>query len=267
MPPVKICVVGFGNMGRCVAEMANNMHNNSEGVKLSAVIDTNAGLAGQIVPGSDMEVEICRLGYSGEYFGDADVIVDFSSPSGFDGRANMAGSLKKPFVIGTTSLSEANRECLRRISEQVPCILAPNFSIEVNIQFATIARIVRALGDDYDIEIIERHHRKKADAPSGTAIYLAEIIKQARKGNLRFVYGREGKVGPRASDELGIHAVRGGAIFGTHEVLFAGPGGNFQIITEIHSRDSFAKGALLAVKWVIKQGPGLYDMQDVLGLR
>jgi 4-hydroxy-tetrahydrodipicolinate reductase len=142
-------------------------------------------------------------------------------------------------------------------------------SIGVNLSFKVLAEVAKALGDDYDVEIVEAHHRMKKDAPSGTAIKMAQVIAQALNRNLDEVgvYARKGMIGERSKKEIGIQTVRAGDIVGEHTVFFAGKGERIEITHRAHSRDTFAAGAVRAAKWIVGKKPGMYDMQDVLGLK
>ncbi len=197
-----------------------------------------------------------------------DVVVDFSAAQATARLLELAVAKRKPLVIGTTGHDAATKESLRRLAAQVPTVWAGNFSVGVNLLFALTARAARTLGADYDAELIELHHRHKKDAPSGTAARLLEIILAARRldaGALK--HGRVGLTGERNPGEVGVHAVRGGDIVGEHTVLFAGPGERLELKHQATDRLIFARGALHAARWVVRQPPGLYDMQDVLGLK
>lgn len=200
---------------------------------------------------------------------DFDAIVDFSAPAATLAISVEARKRKKAVVVGTTGFSEGEQKTLVERLRGIPAVWAPNMSVGVNVLFRIAADVARFLGDGYDVEIVEAHHRHKADAPSGTALRLAEGI--ARERGMDFAsaarYGRQGRPGPRQSEEIGILAARAGDIVGEHTVLFAGPGERLELVHRAHTRDNFAQGALRAVKWVVRQPAGLYDMMDVLGLR
>ena len=196
-----------------------------------------------------------------------DAVVDFSSPAATAALLELAAAHGRPVVIGTTGHSPGEREDLRRLAARVPCVWSGNFSVGVNLLFALTRRASRALGDDFDAEVIEMHHRMKVDAPSGTATRLLEIIMEERKldrGALR--HGREGITGERKQSEIGVHSLRGGDVVGDHTVVFAGAGERLELIHRASDRAVFARGALRAARWVVGQKPGVYDMQDVLGL-
>ena len=196
-----------------------------------------------------------------------DAVVDFSSPNATRGLLELAVALKKPVVIGTTGHSPEEKAALLKLAAHVPCVWAGNFSVGVNLLYALTRRASRALGDDYDTEVIEMHHRMKKDAPSGTAARLLEIILEERKldaSSLR--HGRQGLTGERRTSEVGVHSLRGGDVVGDHTVLFAGTGERLELTHRASDRAVFAHGALRAVHWVVAQKPRVYDMQDVLGL-
>ncbi len=198
-----------------------------------------------------------------------DVIIDFTDPAASLDNLKIAAEGGKPVVIGSTGFSAEEMAEVKRLSKNTKCVLAPNMSVGVNLMFKVIADVARVLGDDYDIEIIEAHHRFKKDSPSGTAVKIGQIIAETLKRNLDAVgvYGRKGIVGERTDREIGIHAVRAGDIVGEHTVVFGGLGERLEITHRAHSRDGFARGAVKAAKWIVNQPDGLYDMQDVLGLK
>ena len=173
-----------------------------------------------------------------------------------------------PIVIGTTGLSAEEKRELLKLAAQVPCVWAGNFSVGVNLLFALTRRATAVLGDDYDAEVVEMHHRFKKDAPSGTAQRLLDIILEERKlseESLR--HGRKGITGERKSSEVGIHALRGGDVVGDHTVIFAALGERIELVHKASDRSIFARGALRAAQWAVGRKAGVYDMQDVLGLR
>ncbi len=202
-------------------------------------------------------------------FKNADVIIDFSFPAITLEHLRLAAKLKKAMVIGTTGFSKEELEELRTLATQIPCVMAPNMSVGVNLLLKVLKDIARVLGDEYDIEIIEAHHRLKKDAPSGTAMKMAQIIADTLSRNLDevAVYARKGIIGERTKKEIGIQTIRAGDIVGEHTVIFGGIGERIEITHKASSRDTFAKGALRAARWIVNKSPGLYDMQDVLGLK
>lgn len=198
----------------------------------------------------------------------ADVIVDFSSHAATKGLLELAVAQRKPIVIGTTGHSAAEKSHLLALANKVPCVWAGNFSVGVNLLFALTRRASAVLGSDYDAEVVEMHHRFKKDAPSGTAARLLEIILEERKLNADALrHGRQGITGERKPTEVGIHALRGGDVVGDHTVMFAALGERIELTHKASDRGIFARGALRAAQWVVTQKPGVYDMQDVLGLK
>jgi 4-hydroxy-tetrahydrodipicolinate reductase len=198
----------------------------------------------------------------------ADVVIDVSAPAATIAVARLCSENQKPLVVGTTGHTQEQSDALRLVSERCPVLLAPNFSLGVNLLFWMAETVAATLGKDFDVEIVELHHRLKKDAPSGTAKKLAELIAIARQltyeQNTR--HGREGLVGERPADEIGVHAVRGGDIIGEHTVLFAGLGERLELTHKASSRETFARGAIQAARWIVGRSPGLYEMRDVLGL-
>jgi len=198
-----------------------------------------------------------------------DVAIDFTSHAASMQHLQTAVQLKKPIVIGSTGFSAEEMEKIRSMAQCVPCVLAPNMSVGVNVLFKVLKTVAEILGDDYDVEIVEAHHHLKKDAPSGTAMKMAQIIAEALGRDLDKVgvYERKGLIGERSRTEIGIQTLRAGDIVGEHTVMFGAVGERLELVHRAHSRDNFARGAIRAAKWVVGQPPGLYDMQDVLGLR
>jgi len=199
--------------------------------------------------------------------GAVDAIVDFSSHTATRGLLEAAVAAGKPVVLGTTGHAPEEKAALLTLAARVPCVWAGNFSIGVNLLYSMTRKAARALGEDFDAEVVEMHHRMKKDAPSGTAARLLEIILEERKldrGAVR--HGREGITGERTRSEVGVHSLRGGDAVGEHTVIFAGPGERLELTHRASDRAIFARGALRAAQWVVSRKPGVYDMQDVLGL-
>ena len=199
----------------------------------------------------------------------ADVVIDFTWPDILLKTAEICSGTGTPLVVGTTGLPREKYLEFKRIVSPIPCVMAPNMSVGVNLLFRLAAEAASVLGDDYDVEITEAHHRFKKDAPSGTGNRLGEIIAETLNRNLDTdaVYGRHGVTGERTRREIGIHALRIGDVVGEHTVSFGTIGERIELTHKAQSRDAFAKGALRAAKFVVKARPGLYDMQDVLGLK
>jgi 4-hydroxy-tetrahydrodipicolinate reductase len=199
---------------------------------------------------------------------EGDVVVDFSLREATMDIAGLCARHKKPIIIGTTGHSSAERAEILKFKAKIPIVWTANYSTGVNALYWLTRKAAEILGTDFDLEIIEMHHRLKKDAPSGTAKSLAEILAEVRKQQLNKVarYGRMG-IGERTPGEIGIHSIRGGDVVGDHTVIFANPGERLEFSHKASSRDTFANGALRAALWVVRQKPGLYDMQDVLGLK
>ncbi len=198
-----------------------------------------------------------------------DVIIDFTSTGSTLQHLKIAAGHKKAMVIGTTGFSKEDIQSIGSLCNGMPVVLAPNMSVGVNLLLKILQDVAKVLGDDYDIEIVEAHHRLKKDAPSGTALKMAQVIADAVNRNLDevAVYARKGLTGERTKKEIGIQTVRAGDIVGEHTVLFGGLGERIEITHKASSRDTFARGALKAAAWIAGKKPGLYDMQDVLGLK
>jgi 4-hydroxy-tetrahydrodipicolinate reductase len=198
-----------------------------------------------------------------------DVIIDFTFHKATMEFARVAARHGKAMVIGTTGLSAENLAELRELTKKFPCVQAPNMSVCVNVLFKLVKKTAAILGDDYDIEIIEAHHNKKKDAPSGTALKLAEMAAEGvnRKLDDVVVLERSGIIGERKPNEIGIQTIRAADIVGEHTVLFAGPGERIELVHRAHSRDHFARGATTAAAWIVGRECGMYSMFDVLGLQ
>lgn len=234
-----------GRMGQAVAAAAGEL-----GVQVAAAVDVGDD------PAAELKARAC------------DVIVDFSAPAATAALLQLAVVHRKPVVIGTTGHSAAEKKRLLVLAAKVPCVWTGNFSVGVNLLFHLTQQAARILQADYDAEVIEMHHRFKKDAPSGTAARLLEIILQERRLTAAALrHGRTGITGERSSGEVGVHSVRGGDVVGDHTVIFAGLGERLELTHKASTRAIFARGALRAAQWVVAQTPGVYDMQDVLGLK
>jgi len=199
----------------------------------------------------------------------ADVLIDFTAPRASLHHMEACARTGTAAVVGTTGFSPEENEAFILFARQTRTVFAPNMSVGVNLLFRLAEMAARSLGDSYDVEIVETHHRMKKDAPSGTAIRLAEILASTLDRDLDAdaVYSRHGMIGERTDKEIGIQTVRAGDIVGEHTLLLAGPGERLELTHRAHSRDNFAQGAVRAALWVADQPPGLYDMADVLGLK
>ncbi len=196
----------------------------------------------------------------------ADVLIDFSSPPGTMARLAEAVEKGCALVIGTTGLTGVQRAEIEKAAKQIPILMAPNMSVGMNLMFRLAGEAAAALGDDYDVEIVEAHHRFKKDAPSGTALRLADEIARATGRDLAkdAVYGRHGRDAQRKPGEIGVHAVRAGDIVGDHTVVFSTLGERIELTHRAHTRDTFARGALRAARFVAKKRPNLYTMNEIL---
>ena len=266
---VKAIVVGAaGRMGGRII----NAINETEGIELVGAVEyknhPSIGKdAGEIVGLGKLNIEL--KDNLGTILSLGDVIIDFTNHTASLTNLEIVAKGKKSIVIGSTGFSAKEMEEVKRLSKNTRCVLSPNMSVGVNLMFKVIKDISRVLGDDFDIEIIEAHHRLKKDSPSGTAMRIAQILAQTLKRDIDKVgvYGRKGIVGERTQKEIGIQAIRAGDIVGDHTVVFGGLGERLELTHRAHSRDTFARGAVRAAKWIVNQKNGLYDMQDVLGLK
>ncbi len=200
--------------------------------------------------------------------GKPQVLIDFSEPKSSLLRAREAADAGIALLIGTTGFTPKQKEDLSRLAQRVSCIVSPNMSVGVNLLANLVGQVAKALGDEYDAEVVEVHHRFKKDAPSGTALRLAEGIAEATGRTLAqdAVYGRQGVVGERKRSEIGIHAVRAGDVVGDHVVIFSTLGERIEIVHRAHTRDAFARGALRAARFLVGKPPGIYQISEALGL-
>jgi 4-hydroxy-tetrahydrodipicolinate reductase len=194
-----------------------------------------------------------------------DVVIDFSTPEGTQSALKICRERKLPVVIATTGHTAEEKAEIAAAAHHIAVLMAPNMSLAVNVLFALTQQAARLLaGKDFDVEVIERHHRFKKDAPSGTALHFARIVQEAMGGDLR--HGREGLTGERPRQEIGMHALRVGDNVGEHTIVFSTIGETLELVHKGHNRDSYARGALLAAKFLAGKPAGQYTMQDVLGL-
>ncbi len=199
-----------------------------------------------------------------------DVVIDFTVSEATLSCLRLVREFHKKMVIGTTGFRAEQMDEIRSIAQEVPCVLAPNMGIGVNLLYRLAVEAAKVLGDDYEVEISEIHHDQKKDAPSGTALRLGELVSETLRRNLAEVgvYGRHGITGVRNPQEIGIHAIRGGDVVGEHTVYFIGNGDRIELTHRAHNRMHFARGAIRAAKFLMRAPAGeLYDMQDVLGLK
>ena len=240
--PVRVLLVGSaGRMGQAILEVAKD--------------DATTDIIGVCEKGDAIEPAISH----------SDVVVDFSRAEAIDEICRVVSGRKLALVVGTTGHSAEQRKGIEKCAESIPVVWSSNFSVGVNALFWLTRKAVEMLGPDFDLEIVEMHHRLKKDSPSGTAVTLASIL-QAHRQIEKTRHGREGNMGERRAGELGIHSIRGGDVVGDHTVIFAGEGERLELTHRATSRATFAKGALRAAHWIVGRPAGLYSMEDVLGL-
>lgn len=243
--PLRVVLVGArGRMGRAIANAASAQ------------------------PGLDIAVGCNQGDDLREGMSQGEVVIDFSHAAATGDVCSAAAGAGKPLVIGTTGHSPDQKAAINRAATSIPIVLAPNFSVGVNALFWLTRKASELLGDGFDVEIVEMHHRLKKDAPSGTAKRLAEVVCESRGLDYQndVAHGRVGDVGERATRQIGMHAVRGGDVVGDHTVTFAAAGERVELTHKASSRETFAVGALRAARWLVGKPPGLYSMEDVLGL-
>lgn len=255
-------------MGRALVEACHQ----ADGVRLGAAIERagspNLGLdAGELAGVGSIGVRI--VDDVAKVVSDFDVLIDFTVPEATLAHVAVCSKHGKSMVIGTTGFSDGQKTEIKQAARKIPIVLAPNMSVGVNLCFKLIELAAQVLGDTADIEIIEAHHRHKIDAPSGTALRMGEVIAKTLGRDLAkdAVFGREGRTGARDPKQIGFATVRAGDIVGEHTVMFADVGERVEIVHKASSRMTFAKGAVRAAQWLAKEPAGMYDMQDVLGLR
>ena len=242
-----------GRMGKRIFEASKNF----EEVAVKGLLERKGH------PEIGIEIEGMKVTDNPEIIKEGDVLIEFTNPEATVEHIEYVLKYKKKVVIGTTALNQEQVKKIEEASKEIPIVFSPNMSVGVNFLFE-IVKIASNVLKDYDKEIIEIHHNKKKDAPSGTAMKIAEIIKNECGGNL--VFGRKGLVGERKKEEIGVLAVRSGDVVGEHIVLFAGNNERIEIIHRAHSRDAFASGAIRSAIWLKDKKSGLYSMKDVLGL-
>lgn len=266
---VKAIVAGAG--GRMGGRIIHMIHQ-SQDVSLVAAFEhpDHPGVnqdVGQVVGLGEMGIKVA--GFLKEVIELGEVLIDFTTPEATLENIRMASPHGLSMVIGTTGITGDNLKELSELAKKIRCVMAPNMSVGVNVMFRIAGEMAKTLGRDYDMEILEAHHKLKKDAPSGTAMRLAQILADSVNRDLEkvAVYERKGIIGQRSDEEIGIQTWRAGDITGEHTVMFGGIGERLELTHRAHNRDNFARGAVRAAAWVVNQPVGLYDMQDVLGLK
>jgi 4-hydroxy-tetrahydrodipicolinate reductase len=262
---IRLAISGIaGRMGQALRRLIES----SDDLQLTAGIDREARAGEGAARLGCLEVVV--PGDAGRVLREADALVDFSAPAALREllEADPGALAGRALVVGTTGLGEAEEALLAAVATSSPVVVAANFSVGVNLLLQLVQAAARVLTEErFDVEIVEAHHRRKVDAPSGTALALAEAAASARAAPLETVRrdGRSGQVGPRPAGEIGLHAVRGGAIVGEHRVHFIGDAERLELAHIASDRALFAEGALLAARWAAGRAPGRYRMSDVLG--
>ena len=258
---IRVVVAGAGGkMGQTLIEAVRA----DKGLELAAALDVRGSPAvGTNIGGLKVGSDAARAITAG------DVLIDFTRPEGTIEHLDVCARLDKSIVIGTTGFSDPLKKAILQAGRKIPIAMSPNFAVGVNALFKLAEVAAGILGDDFDVEIVEAHHRNKVDAPSGTALKLGEVIASSLKRDLKKEarHGRAGDTGVRPLKQIGFHAIRGGDIVGEHTVIFAGAGERVELTIRSQSRMTYALGALRAVKFLRGKRPGLYDMNDVLGLK
>lgn len=265
---MKVCMAGAcGRMGRRILEMIVA----AADIEIGGAFDMPQ-FAGTLLrlSGESGEVFEVPVGAEpGREIERSDVLIDFTQAEAAVANVRTAAACGKAAVVGTTGLPDERVAELRALSEKIAIVYAPNMSVGVNLLFKLTREVASILGLDYNVEIVEVHHNQKKDSPSGTAKRLAECAAEALGLDYgrNVTHGREGLIGKRPRNEIGMHALRGGDVVGEHTVSFIGPGERVELVHKAHNRDNFSRGALVAARFAVKAKPGLYDMQDVLGLK
>lgn len=268
---IKVIVIGAG--GRMGRMLVTGIANEKDMELVGAIEASNVPFlgkdAGELAGIGSLGVPITDDSHLSELFKKADVAIDFITPKeAVLGHLRVAVENQKPMVIGTTGFTADEMKTIKELASQIPCVMSPNMSIGVNVMLKVIKDMAKILGNDYDVEVIETHHNKKKDSPSGTADRIAKVLAEALDRDLDEVgiYGRKGIVGERPPKEIGVHAVRAGDIVGDHIVLFGGMGERLEVIHRAQSREPYLKGAIRAARWVVNAPKGLHDISEVLGL-
>lgn len=266
---IRIAIAGAaGRMGKALIE---STHKNPDSILAAAIVRPGSSLigadAGEL--GNVGKLNVAVSASVADAVNDFDVLIDFSSPAATLDNVKICAAHNKPIVIGTTGFSAAEKEELLSYQTKIPLLLSANFSTGVNLCFKLLDLAARVLGEGYDVEVYEAHHRHKVDSPSGTAVRMGEVLANALDRDLQkvAVYGREGQIGARSRDTIGFATVRGGDVVDDHTVMFMADGERVEITHKASSRLAFSNGAVRAAIWLQQQKPGLFDMQDMLGLK
>lgn len=268
MSVIKIAVAGAaGRMGRAILKIAAQSKECRIAGGLEQASSPSMGEdLGSLIGGAPLNVKVTAT--ISDALSNADVLIDFTHFSATEGHLKAVLQKKIGYVVGTTGLNDSILASLKSASSTIPVVQSPNMSIGVNVLFKLSEMTAQVLNEDYDIEIVEAHHRMKKDSPSGTALKLLEVMAKARKRDLKkdVVYGREGETGARPRGQIGVLAMRGGDVIGDHTVSFLAEGERVELVHRASSRDAFAQGAVRAAQFVARQKPGFYNMAQVLGL-
>lgn len=264
----RIAITGAaGRMGRVLIQAVEA----AEGALLGAAVvrfdDPMLGLDAGAIAGLGVHLDVKAVATLDEAADDFDVLIDFTAPAVTMANIEFCRANGKAIVIGTTGLADADKVRMREAAGDMGIVFAPNYSVGVNLCLNLLRMAASVMGEDSDIEVIEMHHRHKVDAPSGTALRMGEVVAETMGWDLNevAVYGRQGHTGARPQKQIGFETIRGGDVVGDHTVMFATEGERVEITHKAQSRMTFARGAVRAALWVVKQPAGLYDMQDVLG--
>jgi 4-hydroxy-tetrahydrodipicolinate reductase len=260
--PLRVAVIGAsGRMGRAVVRLAHEAGMHVALAVAASATGRDAGeLAGIGALGTAVSDDLGALGTS-----HIDVAIDFSTPDGLTRTASLCAQHGVALVSGTTGLHAACEEALAQAALRCAVLWEPNMSVGVHVLSALVAKALAALGPSFDVEIVETHHRAKADAPSGTALRLFDVVKAARESAVE-VAGRHGRPGARRAEEIGMHAVRGGDVVGDHTVFFLGEGERLELTHRASNRDLFARGAVRAAQWLAGRAPGRYALGEAVGI-
>ena len=265
---IKVVVTGVaGRMGTQIARLVRA----TDGMAVAGAVERPGAAVGQdagVLAGLG-PLGVPVVGELGSALASADVVIDFTSHEASARHAEVCAERGVAIVIGSTGFTPEAKARVATAAKRIPVVLSPNMSVGVNVLFELVRQAAEVLGDDYDVEIVELHHKKKRDAPSGTAVRLGEVAAEAlgRDPDQALAFSRHGIIGERPPQQIGVQTLRGGDVVGEHTVYFCGEGERLELTHRATSRDQFARGAVRAAQWIPGKPPGLYDMADVLGLR